>query len=201
MTTETGRANQRQRTRKDLLQAATRLLKQGKSPSLEDVAAEAMVSRATAYRYFPSIEALLIEAPLDVALPDADEILQDGPKDPIARLELVDEALNEMIGANEAPLRLMLANAIQRPLRESDDAELPRRQNRRTALIDAALDPARGEFDPGALIRLSRALSLIMGTESMIVFKDVLQVNDEDAAHVRRWAIRALVDAARKPST
>ena len=44
------RGNQKQRTRKDLLQAASRLTKQGLRPSLEEVAAEAMVSRATAYR-------------------------------------------------------------------------------------------------------------------------------------------------------
>ena len=57
--------NQRRRTRKDLLQAAARLMKQGRKPNLEDIAAEALVSRATAYRYFPSVEALLVEASLD----------------------------------------------------------------------------------------------------------------------------------------
>ncbi|MFN3628321.1 MAG: TetR family transcriptional regulator, partial [Parvibaculum sp.] len=47
------RANQKRRTRKDLLQAAARLLKEGRNPSLEEIAEEALVSRATAYRYFP----------------------------------------------------------------------------------------------------------------------------------------------------
>ena len=51
-----GRPNQRSRTRKDLLDAASRLLKQGRRPTLEEVAEEARVSRATAYRYFPSVE-------------------------------------------------------------------------------------------------------------------------------------------------
>jgi len=30
-----------------------------------------------------------------------------------------------------------------------------------------------------------------------VVFKDVLQVDDDEAHGVRRWAIRALVEAAR----
>ncbi|RYF89895.1 MAG: TetR/AcrR family transcriptional regulator, partial [Caulobacteraceae bacterium] len=47
-----GRSNQRRRTRKDLLEAAARLMKRGAKPSLEEIAEEAMVSRATAYRYF-----------------------------------------------------------------------------------------------------------------------------------------------------
>src|SRR5690606_31279398 len=72
-----GRPNQRSRTRKDLLQAAARLVKQGRKPTVEEVAAEALVSRATAYRYFPSIEALLTEAELDVAVPPPEEVLRD----------------------------------------------------------------------------------------------------------------------------
>ena len=70
---DTGRPNQRSRTRKDLLRAAARLMKQGQNPSLEEIAAEALVSRATAYRYFPSVEALLVEASFDLAVPEADD--------------------------------------------------------------------------------------------------------------------------------
>ena len=72
--TSAGRPNQRSRTRKDLLRAASRLLKQGRNPSLEEIAEEALVSRATAYRYFPSVEALLVEASFDVAVPEADQL-------------------------------------------------------------------------------------------------------------------------------
>ena len=42
------------------------------------VAEEALVSRATAYRYFPSVDALLVEAPLDGATPNPDELFRDG---------------------------------------------------------------------------------------------------------------------------
>jgi AcrR family transcriptional regulator len=65
----TGRPNQRSRTRKDLLEAAARLIKQGRKPSLEEIAEEALVSRATAYRYFPNVEALLVEASFDISIP------------------------------------------------------------------------------------------------------------------------------------
>jgi AcrR family transcriptional regulator len=195
-----GRTNQKRRTRKDLLQAAARLLKQGKVPSLEDVAAEAMVSRATVYRYFPSIDALLIEAPLDIALPDADEVLAGAPEDdPVARLDRVDAAIEAMSRGNEAALRMMLANSVQRALRRPEDGDLPARQNRRSPMIEAALAPARRQFHPADLRTLQRALAVVIGTESMIAFKDVLQLDDAEARKVRRWMIRALVDAARKP--
>lgn len=200
MKTEAGRPNQKRRTRKDLLQAAALLIRQGKAPTLEEVAEEAMVSRATAYRYFPNVEALLIEAPLDIALPEPEEAFgQDAPKDPVARLAIVDEAFEEMMRANEAPVRLMLANSVQRPLREGEGADLPVRQNRRSPLIEAALDPASDQFGEAERALLAKALALIIGTEAMVVFKDVLQVDDAEARRVRRWAIRALVEAARRP--
>ena len=69
-----GRPNQKSRTRKDLLRAAARLMKDGNCPTFEDVAEEALVSRATAYRYFSGLEALLVEAALDVAMPDAEAL-------------------------------------------------------------------------------------------------------------------------------
>jgi AcrR family transcriptional regulator len=193
-----GRPNQKRRTRKDLLQAASRMLKQGRTPSLEEVAAEAMVSRATAYRYFPNIETLLVEAPLDEAAPNPEDALKGAGNDPIARLERVDAAFEAMMSANEAQLRLMLANAVQRPLREAEDGELPARQNRRSPLIEAALAPARDEFKPSDLKSLQRALALVIGTEGMVVFKDVLQLDEAEARKVRRWAIKALVAAARR---
>jgi len=192
------RPNQRRRTRKDLLQAAARLMKQGGTPSLETIAEEAMVSRATAYRYFPSADALLVEASLDIAFPEIDAVLGNAPNDPVARLELVESTIDAMITANEPGLRRMLIHSLERKLRNEVDGETPARQNRRTPLIDAALEPARKEFRPAALANLRRALALVIGTEAMVVFKDVLQVDDAEARRVKRWAIRALVAAARK---
>lgn len=193
-----GRPNQRRRTRKDLLDAASRLMRQGRKPSLEEVAEEALVSRATAYRYFPSVETLLLEASLDVAIPAAEEVLQGAPaSDPVARVERVDAAFDQMMSANEAGLRMMLVQSLQRGLAQESD-RLPKRQNRRSPLIEAALAPCKREFKPAHLQMLSRALALVIGTEAMVVFKDVLQVSEAEARKVRRWAIRALVEAARK---
>ncbi len=200
-TVKTGRSNQRRRARKDLLQATARILKQGRKPSLEEVAKEALVSRATAYRYFPSVEALLVEASVDVAVPDARDLFSDGSSDdPVLRLERVDAALHEMIVENEVPLRMMLAHSLEQRAKGYEEGKLPVRQNRRTPLIEAALAPARGQFKPADLKTLSAALALIIGTEAMVVFRDVLQLDDTNAQKVRRWAIRALVAAAKRPS-
>ncbi len=196
----TPRENQRRRTRKDLLQAAARLMKDGHTPTLDEVAEAALVSRATAYRYFPNIEALLVEAPLEVAMPDADALFRaSSSDDPIARMERVVRAISDVIAANERTLRMMLVHSLQRPLKGSDEAQ-PARQNRRTPLIEAALSPARGKFKPGSLDMLTKALALVIGTESWVAGKDVLRIDDAEARKIRRWMIRALIEAAAKAS-
>jgi len=195
-----GRANQRRRTRKDLLQAAAGLLRAGRKPSLEEIAETAMVSRATAYRYFPNVEALLLEATLDLATPDAEALF--GPREPAdaaARVQLADAALDEMIAANELALRMMLAGSLVRGYHRDGEGAAPVRQNRRSALIEAALASSRDAFAPADLKRLKAILAVVIGTEAMVVFKDVLQMDMGEAQAVKRWAIAALVAAARKP--
>lgn len=195
---KTSRENQRLRTRKDLLQAAARLMSAGQSPSLEDVAEAALVSRATAYRYFPSIEWLLAEAPVEIAMPEPEALFAaETSTDPVARVERVDAAVEDVILANEAALRMMLVHTLQLRLRNGP-GNAPARQNRRTPLIAAALEPMQGRVAPEALDRLTKALGLVIGTESAIASKDVLELDDADARGVRRWMIRALIEAAVK---
>jgi AcrR family transcriptional regulator len=191
-----GRPNQRSRTRKDLLRAASRLMKAGTSPTLEEVAEAAMVSRATAYRYFPGIEALLTEAALDVAMPDGESFFAgDVSVEPLDRLLRADAAVADMVRGNEPALRAMLIHSLQQRLAGGADG-LPVRQNRRTPLIEAALAPARERLAPWLHDRLVKALALVIGTESMIAFKDVLRIGDEEADSIRRWMIRTLYEAA-----
>jgi AcrR family transcriptional regulator len=199
-TREQGRPQQRLRTRKDLLQAAARLMQQGRKPSLDEVAAEAMVSRATAYRYFPDAAALLAEASLDLGVPTPEELFADAPPlDPVARLQKLDDLLNESITSRESQMRIMLAHSVMRAVDPKAGEAIPARQNRRVPLITAALAPARSQFTPAALRNLEQALALVIGTESVIVTRDVLRIDDAQARRIKHWAIRALVEAARKP--
>ena len=62
-----GNPGVRARTRKLLLDTAMQLMQAGRVPSVTDVAEAAEVSRATAYRYFPT-QAALVQAAVDEAL-------------------------------------------------------------------------------------------------------------------------------------
>ena len=195
------RNNQHLRTRKDLLLAAARLLKEGRKPTMDEVAEAALVSRATAYRYFPTLESLLVEAPLDGAVPDPGVFFAaDTSPDPEDRLERAEAALHRMVYQNEAQLRLMLANSLVASGTEDGNGATPQRQNRRTTLIEGALAPAREQFSTETYENLRAALALIFGTESMVVFRDVLRLGERRARKVKSWAMRALVRAALQES-
>ena len=195
-----GRQNQKLRTRKALLDAAARLMRGGVAPTLEEVAEEALVSRATAYRYFPNTEALILEAAVHVGVPEP-QALFDGvaSRDPVARLMKVEGALHETMAGNERAFRLMLASMLHQSA-TADPPAGPGRQNRRADLIAAALRPCADELGPEMLEKLSHAVSLMVGTESFIVTRDVLGLDDLAARRMKQWAIEALVEAARRNS-
>lgn len=188
------RSNVQLRTRKALLEAAGRLLQLGRLPTMNEVAREALVSRPTAYRYFPSIDALLQESVVDAAVSGAlaEAAVQPGA-DPETRLLATEAALHRSTWANEAALRVMLAHAVQR---DPADESVPPRQNRRLPLIEAALAPLRDRLGEPDFRRLTHALALVFGTEAMIVFRDVLRVDEATAREVKTWAIRILLRGA-----
>jgi AcrR family transcriptional regulator len=194
-----GRANQRLRTRKDLLDAANRLMRDGGRPSFEEIAEAALVSRATAYRYFPGLEALLFEAGLDLAMPAPVVFFAgDTTTDPLVRLERLEAALFRMIDENNAPMRMLLARSLHRSVDPEHDPAVPVRQNRRGPLIAAALAPARDQFADADLDTLSKALVVLLGIEAEVAFKDVVRADTDEAKRIRLWMIRTLVEAARR---
>jgi len=191
------RTEQKRRTRKDLLQAAARLIKSGCVPTLAEVAEEALVSRATAYRYFSSDEELLAEASLTVLVPTPEKLFSGDPSiDVEGRLLKADAAMHELVWGNQTQFRLLLARLLEQAAKATGVPAEPLRPNNRMDFIEAALAPARDQFDDGVYRKLCAALSLVIGTESMVVFRDVLQMDDPAASEVESWAVRVLTRAA-----
>jgi AcrR family transcriptional regulator len=193
--TEQGRSRQKGRTRDAIVRAATSLLERGERPSIEDVAAEARVSRATAYRYFAGLDALLIEAADALEnYPDA-AFGGDVPPDAAARLTIIDDMIDSACREREATVRLMLARLLERSaLRDRGDE--PVRENRRLAAIDEALEPLRDRLGAAQWKRLSDALAMIVGVEGFIALTDIAGLGEAEAREVRRWTIAALLAVA-----
>jgi AcrR family transcriptional regulator len=195
-----GRINQKRRTRAAILAAAVELLEGGQRPAVAEVADAALVSRATAYRYFPTQEYLLFEAALESTRSDIDRELDENtlPEDPEARLEMLIDALQKRIIDKEAAFRTMLRLSLEQSPEEEEQyggepAPFRLRGGGRVRWIEKALAPVRGRLEEPDFRRLVAALSLCMGIEALVVLRDVCALESSEAEEVLRWAARTLL--------
>ncbi len=193
------RLAQKLRTRAALLRAARELIAEGQTPTVTEVADAATVSRATAYRYFPTQEALLVEARLDETAPTVASLFGAGaPTDPEDRAALVQNVLYDLARDNETQYRVFLRGSLTRSLQNANGTEEPLRGARRAALLAEALEPLAGELPAEEIERLKTALAMLVGVESMVVLRDVLRLGHDDARDAGEWAVRQLLRAARR---
>ncbi|WP_025397092.1 TetR/AcrR family transcriptional regulator [Rhizobium leguminosarum] len=187
----------RARTRKLMLETATRLMQSGITPSVSEVAEAAEVSRATAYRYFPS-QAALVHAVVDEAL---GPILSWSSDSPDARTRVADllatamPRIDEFEATFKAALKLSLDQWAQRQAGTLGNEPLFTRGHR-VDLLKCVTAPLQGTMPPESRERLAQALSLVFGVEVLIVLKDIWGLTSESAQSVAEWAARALVDTA-----
>lgn len=175
-----GRANQKERTRRALLQAASELIREGREPSVPEAAARALVSVATAYRYFSSAEDLFWEAS-EAALPEmsaeAATKVEAAGNDPQARLEAILRSVGFRMLDDEAPFRQAAKLALDQWFRQVDAPpgdRVPVRQGRRTEYIAEVVAPLAGQIPEENIDRIARALGIVVGTEAMISLVDAM---------------------------
>lgn len=188
----TGRRNQKSRTRGLLIAAARDLLARGLSPTVEQAAAAASISRTTAYRYFPNQRSLLLAAHPEIEL---SSLLGDNPpRDPEARLELAVRTLTRLTVDTEPELRTMLRLSLEP--NDGPREPLLLRQGRAILWLEEALEPLRGELSDTALRRLALAIRSACGIEALVWLTDIAGLSRPAAAKLMRWSARALLRSA-----
>jgi AcrR family transcriptional regulator len=149
--------------------AARELVAQGVTPTVEDAATAAGISRTTAYRYFPNQPALLLAAHPETEA--ASLLPQDAPDDPATRLDLVIQAFTRLIADTEPQQRTMLRLSLEPGA--SNRAPGLLRQGRAIGWIEDALSPLRGQIPARALRRLVLAVRSATGIEARVWLTDV----------------------------
>ena len=185
------RSNQKERTRQAIVAATARLVDNGHgNPSIDDVAEEALVSRATVYRYFDSTNDLVWQVYSDrhmdtvgATLPDCDDLTQ--------RVLTAEANINDYIFGNEQQTRAFERVMLERHLQgRTTDQDRP---GRRFLQIDAALAPLQGQLDADQMELVRHALSLAIGSQSMVALLDTGRLNPERARDVTTFVCRAII--------
>ena len=187
-----GRTQQKQRTRTALVAAARDLVATGATPTVEQAAAAAGISRPTAYRYFPNQRTLLAAAHPETS---ASSLLPpDASDDPAERLDAVIKAFMKVIVDTEAQQRTMLRLSL-----EADPVEraaLPLRQGRAIGWIADALAPLEGKLSDAERHQLVLAIRSAVGIEALAWLTDVARLSRDDAVRLMRWSAKALLQSA-----
>lgn len=176
---ESGRTNQKTRTRMAIIAACRALIQTGAVVTMPDVARLALVSEATAYRYFPDVVTLIGEAhiglwpsPRDALQPIAESA------DPIERVAYASEVFLRRILAYQGSVRTMIAATIARP------EVAATRPGLRFAWIEYALAPAEATLasaDAAAFAQLKRDLGVVISPEALFTLTDLYGLSPDDA--------------------
>lgn len=196
--TSSGRVNQKRRTRSAIIAGAQAILDRGDTPTVAQAAEEALVSRSTAYSYFPTQEALLLELTINFEVRELEELAAEplnGSKPEDRVLELV-EHFNRRILSTEKLCRTVIRHYMDAWLadeRSGESKPSTRREGRRARWIETTLEPLRGTVPDTDLQRLQAALCLVAGGEAITVMRDVCRLDPDEAIAVTRWAAEAIL--------
>lgn len=186
---DSGRAGQKRRTWQALVDGARQLVSDGTPVTVEAAARRARVSRATAYRYFPTKDDLLVAAHPELTI---SSLLPDSPpRDGRTRLDLVVTAFIELIVETEPQQRAMLRASL-----EQDRPWLPLRRGRGIGWIAEALEPLEPRLGTSGVQRLARAIRSATGIEALVWLTDIGGLTREEAAATMRWSALSMLESA-----
>jgi AcrR family transcriptional regulator len=192
-----GRVNQKARTRTAIVDATRDLILTGAEITMPAVARAALVSEATAYRYFADLISLLREAMAGV-WPSPEQLLAGvaDSTDPVERVACATEVLLRRVLTAQGAVRAMISASIIRPELAAG------RPGYRFGLIDYALAPAEatlGAADPERFAQLKANLAIVVSAEALFTLTDLCGLAPEAAIASAVAAARTITAAACAP--
>ena len=177
-------------TAMDIIQEA------GHVPSVAEVAARSRVSRATAYRYFPS-RSVLVPAVIDRSLGPVRGFKSASP-DGRARVRELFVQTFPRFKEFEPQMRAALQLALEHWALERAGLleEATYRRGHRVRILEHAIAPLAATLPKPVRCRLHHALSVIFGIEPWVVLKDIWGIPDREVERIALWMADAMIDAA-----
>jgi len=190
----------RARTRRLLIDTAMQMFDGGAFPSISEVAQAAQLSRATAYRYFPTQSALVAAIVSETLSPI--NSWQPTQQEATARIdELLTFAFPRMLqheGTLRAALHLSLTQWAQSQSQDAVPIKERLVRGNRKLLLQKVVEPLSAELPPELMQRVLHSLSLVYGSEIFLVMKDIWGCDNQELQDVAKWMAKAIVRQARE---
>ncbi|WP_374444552.1 TetR/AcrR family transcriptional regulator [Providencia sp.] len=193
----------RKRTYVLLVTTALELFEKGAMPSVSELALEAGVSRATAYRYFPT-QSDLITATVNESL---GPILTWRPQS-----EKTEERIDELLTfafprmfEHEGALRAALQASLQQWAQgRSAPKEVKSKQferGNRKDILAMVTTPMKSEYPQEIVDKVIKAFSVIYGSEIFLVLKDIWKMDNQQVIELAQWMAKAIMNQAISDNT
>ena len=168
----------------------------GTAPSVSEVALFAGVSRATAYRCFPS-RAAMLTAVVGFSLWPMRTFAADHLDGTDRVMDLFKRSLPRLT-KNETSFRTAVQLSLeQRALALAGQLKEPSfRRGYRIQILAHAMEPFKTQLPEDIYLQLHKALSVVYGIESYIVLKDIWGETSKQVETTVLWMAKALVEAA-----
>jgi AcrR family transcriptional regulator len=193
---DSGPPGPRGRTYRRLLGHAMTLVRRGRIPTVPELAVKARVSRATAYRCFPSRSKLISAVVAESLAP----VRRFEPKatDGLGRVRELFDKTFPLFKRYEPHMRAALQLALEHESLERMRIleEEPYRRGHRRYMLHRAAAPLEATLGPEAYERLLKALSLVYGIESYVVLRDIWGASYREVEAVARFMLEALIESA-----
>ncbi|WP_026914136.1 TetR/AcrR family transcriptional regulator [Christiangramia portivictoriae] len=188
-----GRKTQKLKTRDKILRSTQKLLERNKDLSLEDVAKEAEISRATIYRYYSSIDVLAAEAVLDLNTKSSEDLYEEvagkGLEDAIFSIQ---DYYNQLTIDNESGFRKYMSVILNNE--HSDKMRGARRKKSLMMLLENKAEHMSAQEKEN----LANIATLLMGVEAFVVTKDVCGLDNEASKKLLNWGMEKLLQSILK---
>jgi AcrR family transcriptional regulator len=189
------RPGPKERTRRLLRQAAEELLRTGGPLTVPAVAEVAGVARATAYRYFPNNESVVLHATMAIAVdPVADTAAPaaGSPEELDARAAELVRATAAWAFDHETELRTALWLSLNP---DPDKRQARRAMTNRDRWIKSLLRGLPDDVPAPARARLAAALTPLFGSDAIVWTTDIAGLARDQAVDLLVWMARALIAA------
>lgn len=192
----------KKRTYERLINTALEALEQGCELTITELADKSGISRATAYRYFPT-QSALITAVVESSL------------EPIfswqSKKQNAEERINDFLafafpqmlkheGALRAALRVSLQQWATERSSLSPQTEKLVRGNRKETLT-TILSPLKAELPNELYDKVVYAISIIYGSETFMVLKDIWGLDDQNVISLSQWIAKAIIHQAKEEAS
>jgi AcrR family transcriptional regulator len=189
------RTNQKARTERAIVEACVELIRQRQPVTMPEVAKAALVSEATAYRYFPDLASLLAKA-LAEDWPTPAEALAPvaASNDPAQRVAFATRFLLSGVAERQAVVRSMISATMVQP-----EISGRARPGIRFGLIEYALAPFIDVFEaanPELLAQLRLDLAVVVSAEALFCLTDLCGLSVGDAIDSAERTAITLTSAA-----